>query len=59
MLHCIFLVSAVTLGYVLTSEDLELGASNKKEHMMFVFLALGYFIHYDLFKFHSFFCKIL
>lgn len=44
-----FLVSKVTPGYVLTSKDLELGASDKRELMKFVFLGLGYFSQYDLF----------
>ena len=31
-----------TLGYVLTSEDLELGASDEREHVTFVSRGLGY-----------------
>lgn len=34
------LVSSVTPDYGLTSEDLELGASNEKVHLVFVFLGL-------------------
>ena len=36
-------------GYVLTPEDLELGASNKKEDSVFVLIDLGCFTHCDLF----------
>lgn len=35
------LVSAVTLGYVLTSEDWEPGTSDEREHVTFFFLGLG------------------
>jgi hypothetical protein len=43
------LLSAVTPGYVLTSEDLELGALDEGDPAMFVFLGLGFFTQYDLF----------
>lgn len=46
--HFHFKVSAVALGYVLTSEHLELGASDEREHVTFVFLCLGYLTQYDL-----------
>lgn len=36
-------------GYVLTPGDLELGASNKKENSVFVFMDLGCLTHSDLF----------
>lgn len=42
-----FLVSAVIPGYTLTSEDLELGASNERTHTV-VFLGLGPFNHSSL-----------
>lgn len=48
----IFLVSAVAPGYVLTSDNLEMEASDAWEHGMFVFLGLSYFTQYDLFWFH-------
>lgn len=51
--HFDFKVSAVALGYVLTSEDVELGASDESEHVTFVFLYLGYLIQYDLVQFYS------
>lgn len=38
----IFLVSAITLCYLLTSEDLELGTVNERKHVVFVFLSLSY-----------------
>jgi hypothetical protein len=44
-----FLASAVTIGYGLTSEDLELGTSDERQHMMIVFLGLGNLIKYDPF----------
>lgn len=37
------LVSAVTLVYVLTSEYVELRASDERENETFVFLSLDYF----------------
>lgn len=42
------LVSAVTPGFVLTSEDFELGISNAKEHVTFIFLGVGYLTKYNL-----------
>ena len=36
-------------GWELTSENLELGFSNKREHVTFVFLGMGYLTQYDLF----------
>lgn len=39
-----FLIYAATPGYVLISEDLELGASDEREHAMLVFLGLGHLI---------------
>lgn len=39
LVHFHFLVSAVILGYLLLSEDLELGASNERENVTFVFLS--------------------
>lgn len=36
-------------GYIPTPEDLELGASDEKEHIAFVFLGLDYLTQYDLF----------
>lgn len=43
------LVSEVTPGYVLTSEDSELGVSGEKENAIFAFLCLGYLLQHDLF----------
>lgn len=43
----ILLVSVVTTSYVLTSEDLELGALSKREQVTFIFLGLGYLTQYD------------
>lgn len=40
--HFTFLVSACNLDYRLTYTDLELGTPDKREHVMFVFLGLGY-----------------
>lgn len=37
-----FLVSSVTLGYVLTSVDLKLGTSHGREQRTVVFLGQGY-----------------
>ncbi|KAL6039014.1 hypothetical protein STEG23_007144, partial [Scotinomys teguina] len=48
MVSFTILVSAVTPGYVLTSEDLELGASDERENAMLVFLGLGYPIQCNL-----------
>lgn len=48
-----FMCFVVATGHVFTFEDLKLGTSNKKEHVMFVFLDLGYFTEY-LFLFHPF-----
>lgn len=48
-----FLTSAVTPGYVLTPEDLELGASDEREHV-----ALDCLIQYDLLQSHPFICKV-
>jgi hypothetical protein len=44
----VLLVSATTPGYVLSSEDLELGAPNETEHVPFDFLDWGYLIQYNL-----------
>jgi hypothetical protein len=38
----------VSLGYTLTSEDLELEASDEREAMMLLFLGLGYLIQCNL-----------
>lgn len=43
-----FLTSSVTPGYMLTSEDLERGNTDKKEHAKSVFLDLGYFTQHDV-----------
>jgi hypothetical protein len=53
-----FLVSAVTPSCVLTSEDLELGALDEREHVMFAFLGLCYLTQYDLSLFHPFTCEV-
>lgn len=45
MSHFAFLVSVVTTGCVFTSDDLELGTSNMKEHML-VFMGLSYLTPY-------------
>ena len=47
--HFTFLVSAVTPGYVSTSQDLELGTSSEGEHVTFAFLDLGYLTQHDIF----------
>jgi hypothetical protein len=49
-----FLVSVVTIGYVATSEESELRSTNK-EHVVFIFLGLGYLTH--IFYFPPFTCK--
>lgn len=43
----IFIFSSLTLGYVLTSEGLKLGVFSNKEHLIRVFLSLGYLTIYD------------
>jgi len=43
-----FLVSIVTPGYLLTSKNWELKASDEEQHKMFFFLGLDYLIQYDL-----------
>lgn len=42
------LVPVVTPGYVLPSEDLELGASHEGDHALFVFLGLAYLAQYNI-----------
>ena len=37
------------LDFMLTFEDVELGTSYERQHVMFVFLFLVYFTPYDLF----------
>lgn len=44
-----FLVSATISQYVLTSVDLEVGTSDEREQLMFVFPGLSFFTQYDLF----------
>lgn len=43
------LLSAVILGCLLTFEDLELGTSNEKEYVTFVFLSLYHHIQYVIY----------
>lgn len=43
------LVFAVTPGYRLSCEDLEIGVSNVREHVTFIFLCLDYLTQYHLF----------
>lgn len=43
------LTSAIILGHVLPSADLEVGASDERYHAMFIFLDLGHITQYDLF----------
>lgn len=49
--------SICCVGYVLTSENLELGASNERKHVTFVFLGLSYLIQYDMSQFNAFTCN--
>jgi hypothetical protein len=44
-----FLVSAITPGYLFTSESLKIQSTNEWELKTFLFLCLGYFTKYDLF----------
>lgn len=44
-----FLISALSLDYILTFKDLELGTADKREHVPFVFLSLGYLSQYNFF----------
>lgn len=37
MVSFTFLISAITLGYILTSEDMKLGMSGDREYKMFAF----------------------
>lgn len=49
-----FLVSLVTLCYILTSEDSKLATTDEQEHMASVFLGLGYCTQNHLFQVSSF-----
>lgn len=53
-----FLISAVTLRYILASEESEPGASNEREHLIFAFLCLGHLIQYGLLWFYPFTYKV-
>ena len=44
-----FLVSEVTPGYILTSEDLELGTTDERDHATFVFPGLDCLTLYNSF----------
>lgn len=44
-----FLFSEVTPEYVLTPEDLELGASDERGHVTFVFMGMGFLTKYVFF----------
>lgn len=44
-------VFAVTPGYRLSCEDLEVGVSNVRDHVTFIFLCLDYLTQYHLFQF--------
>ena len=52
-----FLFPVVTLGYRFTPENFELESTNKKEHVAFAFLHLGYHTEDNNFQFHPFTCK--
>lgn len=43
-----FIISNVTPTNMLTSENMELETSDKREHVAFVFLHQGYLSQYDL-----------
>jgi hypothetical protein len=43
--HFIFLISIVSTGYIISSEEVELGASCKKEHVMLRHTQIS--THYD------------
>lgn len=49
---------AVTPGFVLTSKDWELGASDERQHMAIIVLRLCYLTQHDLSVFYPFTCKV-
>lgn len=53
--HTYFPISVVTLGYTLT--PVELGTTYERQHAAFVFLGLGWLIHYTVFYFCPFICR--
>lgn len=38
----------ITPGYVLTSDDLELGITDERGYVAFIFLSLGYITQYNI-----------
>lgn len=52
-----FLVSLVAPCQMLTSEDLEIGTADEREHVMFVIPGLGCHTQYNLFEVYPFNCK--